>query len=208
MAGVAFDRAVRSIEEFGLEGPLEHWRLGRWAVHEGVCRDGFDAKQNAFVQLFGATELDASLLLMPLVGFRPPDDERARGKVAAIERRLIRNGLVLAPHRRRATGCRRRRRFPCLDFLAGRLLRLARPSSGGAGAVRAPVDLAQRRRLLARNTIPFISASSATFRGLLASRLDQHRSQPRGPRRAGPSAGPPTRSAPPARKRPEKRRPA
>ena len=95
MAWVAFDRAVRSIEEFGLEGPLEHWRLVRSAVHEGVCRDGFDAKQNAFVQSFGATELDASLLLMPLVGFLPPDDERVRGTVAAIERRLIRNGLVL-----------------------------------------------------------------------------------------------------------------
>ena len=95
MAWVAFDRAVRSIEEFGLQGPLDRWRLVRSAIHEEVCRLGFDGKQNTFVQSFGATELDASLLLIPLVGFLPPDDERVRGTVAAIERRLVRNGLVL-----------------------------------------------------------------------------------------------------------------
>ena len=92
---MAFDRAVRSIEEFGLEGPLERWRVVRSQIHEEVCLHGFDAKQNAFVQSFGATELDASLLLIPLVGFLPPDDERVRGTVAAVERRLVRNGLVL-----------------------------------------------------------------------------------------------------------------
>jgi GH15 family glucan-1,4-alpha-glucosidase len=95
MAWVAFDRAVRSIEEFGLEGPVERWRLARSAIHEEVCRHGFDATQNAFVQSFGASELDASLLLIPLVGFLPPDDERVGGTVAAVERRLVRNGLVL-----------------------------------------------------------------------------------------------------------------
>jgi GH15 family glucan-1,4-alpha-glucosidase len=95
MAWVAFDRAIRSIEEFGLDGPLERWRRVRSEIHEEVCRRGFDANQNAFVQSFGASELDASLLLIPLVGFLPPDDERVRGTVSAIESHLVRNGLVL-----------------------------------------------------------------------------------------------------------------
>ncbi len=95
MAWVAFDRAVRSIEEFGLEGPLERWRVARDAIHQEVCRLGFDAGQNAFVQSYGATGLDASLLLIPLVGFLPADDPRVRGTVAAIERKLVRGGLVL-----------------------------------------------------------------------------------------------------------------
>ncbi len=95
MTWVAFDRAVRSIEEFGLEGPLERWRVVRSAIHQEVCEHGFDPDQNAFVQSFGATALDASLLLIPIVGFLPPDDSRVRGTVAAIERKLLRDGLVL-----------------------------------------------------------------------------------------------------------------
>jgi GH15 family glucan-1,4-alpha-glucosidase len=95
MAWVAFDRAVRTIEEFGLQGPLERWREIRATIHQEVCEYGFDAKQNAFVQYFGATALDASLLQIPLVGFLPADDERVRGTVAAIERSLLHNGLVL-----------------------------------------------------------------------------------------------------------------
>ena len=95
MAWVAFDRAVRSIEEFGLDGPLERWRAARDEIHREVCERGFDPKQNAFVQSFGATTLDASVLLAPLVGFLPPDDPRVAGTVAAIERTLVKDGLVL-----------------------------------------------------------------------------------------------------------------
>jgi GH15 family glucan-1,4-alpha-glucosidase len=95
MAWVAFDRAVRSIEEFGLEGPLDRWRATRSEIHDEVCRNGFDEKQNAFVQSFGSTDLDASLLMIPLVGFLPPDDERVKGTVLAVESRLVRHGLVL-----------------------------------------------------------------------------------------------------------------
>jgi GH15 family glucan-1,4-alpha-glucosidase len=95
MAWVAFDRAVRSIEEFGLEGPLESWRKVRDDIHLEVCERGFDPDQNAFVQSFGAKALDASLLLIPIVGFLKPDDPRVRGTVAAIERKLLWNGLVL-----------------------------------------------------------------------------------------------------------------
>ena len=74
MAWVAFDRAVRSIQEFDLDGPLERWRSVRSAIHEEVCARGFDPARNTFVQFFGATALDASLLLIPLVGFLPADD--------------------------------------------------------------------------------------------------------------------------------------
>jgi GH15 family glucan-1,4-alpha-glucosidase len=95
MAWVAFDRAVRSIEEFGLEGPLERWRDVRAAIHAEVCARGYDAKENTFVQSFGDAALDASLLLIPIVGFLPPDDPRVQGTVAAIERRLLRDGFVL-----------------------------------------------------------------------------------------------------------------
>ncbi len=95
MAWVAFDRAVRSAEEFGLEAPLDRWRGMRDAIHQQVCERGFDGARNSFVQSYGATALDASLLLIPLVGFLPPDDPRVRGTVAAIERELVHDGLVL-----------------------------------------------------------------------------------------------------------------
>ena len=95
MAWVAFDRAVRSIEEFGLEGPLERWRDVRDAIHDEVCARGYDPKENTFVQSFGDVTMDASLLLIPIVGFLPPDDPRVQGTVAAVERKLLRDGFVM-----------------------------------------------------------------------------------------------------------------
>lgn len=95
MAWVAFDRAVRSIEEFGLDGPVERWRDVRTKIHADVCERGFDRAQNAFVQAYDSTALDAAVLLIPQVGFLPPDDPRVHGTIAAIERRLMRNGFVL-----------------------------------------------------------------------------------------------------------------
>jgi GH15 family glucan-1,4-alpha-glucosidase len=95
MAWVAFDRAVRSIEEFGLDGPLERWREVRSLIHQDVCEHGYDPKQNSFVQSFGDSRMDASLLLIPIVGFLPPDDPRVRCTVAAVERNLLRDGLVM-----------------------------------------------------------------------------------------------------------------
>jgi GH15 family glucan-1,4-alpha-glucosidase len=95
MAWVAFDRVVRSAEEFGLEGPVERWRAVRDTIHRQVCERGFDPAQNAFVQSYGATALDASLLQAAMVGFLPPDDPRVCGTVAAIERGLFRDGFVL-----------------------------------------------------------------------------------------------------------------
>ena len=95
MAWVAFDRAVKDVEAFGLDGPVERWRQVRDAIHAQVCAAGYDAQRNTFVQSYGSPHLDASLLLIPQVGFLPPDDPRVRGTVDAIERNLVVDGLVL-----------------------------------------------------------------------------------------------------------------
>jgi GH15 family glucan-1,4-alpha-glucosidase len=95
MAWVAFDRAVKAVEGFGLDGPVERWRALRDEIHREVCSRAFDAELGSFVQYFGSRELDASLLLMPLVGFLPANDERIRGTVAAVQRRLSVDGLLL-----------------------------------------------------------------------------------------------------------------
>jgi len=95
MAWVAFDRAVRSVEEQGLDGPVERWRAQRDRIHAEVCERGFDTELGSFTQSYGSKELDASLLLIPLVGFLPADDPRVRGTIEAIERELLRDGLVL-----------------------------------------------------------------------------------------------------------------
>jgi carbohydrate kinase (thermoresistant glucokinase family) len=95
MAWVALDRTVRDAERFKFSGPLESWRKVRDRMHATICERGFDSERNTFTQSFGSSALDASLLLMPLVGFLPADDPRVRGTVAAIERDLMVDGLVL-----------------------------------------------------------------------------------------------------------------
>jgi GH15 family glucan-1,4-alpha-glucosidase len=94
MAWVAADRAVKAVERFGLEGPVDKWRKLRVEIHNDICRNGFDPELNSFVQYYGSKELDASLLVLPLVGFLPARDPRIRGTVDAIQKRLVRNGLV------------------------------------------------------------------------------------------------------------------
>jgi GH15 family glucan-1,4-alpha-glucosidase len=94
MAWVAFDRAVRSIERWGKEGPLEQWRALRDEIHAEVCREGYDASRNTFVQFYGSDRLDASLLMIPLVGFLPPDDPRVVGTVDAIRRELLQDAFL------------------------------------------------------------------------------------------------------------------
>jgi GH15 family glucan-1,4-alpha-glucosidase len=95
MAWVAFDRMVRSHREFGLPGDVDLWEARRDEIHAEVCAQGFDAKRNTFVQSYGSTELDASLLLIPRVGFLPGDDPRVAGTVDAISRDLTEDGFVL-----------------------------------------------------------------------------------------------------------------
>src|SRR5262249_11122090 len=75
----AFDRAFQGVEHWGLPGPVERWRAIRAAIHDEVCRRGYDAGRNTFVQYYEGKPLDASLLMLPLVGFLPPDDPRVRG---------------------------------------------------------------------------------------------------------------------------------
>jgi len=95
MCWVAFDRAVVSVERYGLDGPVDRWREVRAAIHDEICAKGFDKAKNSFVQYYGGTTLDASLLLMPQLGFLPPDDPRVIGTIEAIERELMRDGFVL-----------------------------------------------------------------------------------------------------------------
>lgn len=95
MAWAAVDRAVRNVEAFGQEGPLAHWRGLRRRIHEEVCRRGFDTQMNSFTRAYGSGDLDASLLLLPAVGFLPAKDPRIVGTVAAVERQLIdKDGFV------------------------------------------------------------------------------------------------------------------
>jgi len=95
MAWVAFDRAIRSSEMFGFDGPVDRWRKIREEICDTTCAHGFDRERGSFVQYFGAKEVDASLLLMPSVGFLPVDDPRVKGTIAAIERDLVVDGLVV-----------------------------------------------------------------------------------------------------------------
>ena len=94
MAWVAFDRGVQAVERFDRSAPVERWRKIRTEIHREVCEKGFDGELNSFTQSYGSKRLDASLLMIPLVGFLPADDPRMVGTVAAIERFLVRDKLV------------------------------------------------------------------------------------------------------------------
>jgi GH15 family glucan-1,4-alpha-glucosidase len=94
MAWVVFDRAIRLVEQFGLEAPLERWRAARDEVHREVCEQGFDGSRQTFTQYYGSKELDAAVLNIPLVGFLPPTDPRVTGTIDAISRELARDGFV------------------------------------------------------------------------------------------------------------------
>ncbi|GAB3763330.1 GH15 family glucan-1,4-alpha-glucosidase [Nocardioides ginsengisegetis] len=95
MVWAAFDRAVRAVEEHDLPGPVEEWRAVRDRVREEVLDKGFDRDRNTFTQHYATTEVDASLLVLPLVGFLDGDDPRVLGTIAAVEADLLRDGLVL-----------------------------------------------------------------------------------------------------------------
>ena len=150
MAWAAVDRAVRGVEEFGLDGPADDWKRLRDDIVDEVCDRGFDTRRGTFTQYYGSRELDAALLLIPAVGFLPAKDERVAGTVAAIERDLCRDGFV-----QRYTTTKRTAR---LDGLPPGKARSCRARSGwptlparraprrGPGAVRAAAGAAQRPR--------------------------------------------------------------
>ncbi len=94
MAWVAFDRAVKAVETYGREGPVDRWRASRDELHAEICARGFDPEVGAFMQSYGSKLVDASVLMMPLVGFLPATDARMRSTIEVIERRLMRRGFV------------------------------------------------------------------------------------------------------------------
>jgi len=95
MTWVAFDRAIKGAERFKFKAPLDRWRALRDAICRDVCENGFDGQQNAFVESYGSRLLDASILLLPAVGFLPASDPRVCGTIAAIEKHMMRDGFVL-----------------------------------------------------------------------------------------------------------------
>ena len=95
MTWVAFDRGIKGAEQFAFKAPLEKWRRLREIIHRDICEKGFDATLDSFVESYGSQMLDASLLLLPSVGFLPPEDPRIRGTVAAVEKYLMRDGFLL-----------------------------------------------------------------------------------------------------------------
>jgi GH15 family glucan-1,4-alpha-glucosidase len=94
MAWVAFDRAVQAVDRFGAEGPVDRWRDISTEIHHEVCREAFDRNRGTFTQYYGSEELDASALMIPMVGFLPPSDQRVVGTVDAIQRELTADGFV------------------------------------------------------------------------------------------------------------------
>ncbi|MGH3423558.1 MAG: glycoside hydrolase family 15 protein [Nocardioidaceae bacterium] len=95
MAWAGMDRAVQAVERFGLDGPVDKWRRIREEIHDEICKQGYDSERQTFTQFYGSEGLDASLLLMPQVGFLPYDDERIVGTVDAIDRELSQDGFIL-----------------------------------------------------------------------------------------------------------------
>jgi len=95
MAWVAFDRAIKTVEEAGLSGPVERWRRLRDAIHDEACARAWNSEKGAFCQAYGSAQLDASLLLIPQVGFLPARDPRMVATIKAIERELVQDGLVM-----------------------------------------------------------------------------------------------------------------
>ena len=121
MAWVAMDRAVKAIENFGVEGPADRWRRCRDEIHQEICERGFDRELGAFVQYYGSKDLDASLLMIPLVGFLPASDPRVRGTVEAIEKGLMHDGFVQRVQHAHGDGrpAAGRGGVPALHVLAG-----------------------------------------------------------------------------------------
>ena len=168
MAWVAFDRAVKTVERLDREGPVERWRAIREEIKQDVLRSGYDADLGSFVQYYGSDRLDASLLMIPLVGFLPPKDPRVVGTVAAIERDLLATASSSATGQTSTTsgwtGSAGRGRLPPVLVLAGRGVAQrdgsTRPSSSSSGFSRYGTTSACSRR----STTPSGSASWGTSR--------------------------------------------
>jgi GH15 family glucan-1,4-alpha-glucosidase len=167
MAWVALDRAIKAVENFALAGPVDLWRRVRADIHAEVCEKGYDRGRNTFVQRYDSSDLDACLLLIPQVGFLPPDDPRVRGTVDAIERELVVDGLVRRYRtRKNVDGLPAGEGFflPCSFWLADALILVGR------------LDDASRlfERLLAlRNDVGLLSEEYDPGRGRALGNLPQ-----------------------------------
>ena len=201
LAWVAFDRGVKTIEQYGADGPLDRWRSVRAAIHEDVCRHGFSRSKGAFTQSYGSEALDASLLLVPLVGFLPASDPRVIGTVAAIERELLRDGFVLryatgestvtAPAGHVAAAAGRERVdhvdglppgegafLACTFWLVDNYILMGRQRGGGA-VVRAAAGACERCRPARRGVRSRRAAAAGQLSpGVQPSEPGQHRIQP------------------------------
>ena len=145
MAWVAYDRAVRAVEEFGLQGPIDKWRGMRERIKADILENGWSDRRGAFVQYYGGETLDASLLMMPIVGFLEHDDPRIVGTVLRIRDELSEDGLILRYRTEHGHGRAggRGRDVPRLLVLDGRCAHQDRPAGRGDRAVRPPPDPAQ-----------------------------------------------------------------
>src|SRR3546814_15805417 len=108
MCWVGFDRGIRAVEAFSADGPADRWRALREEVPAEVCREGWDPARRTFTQSYGSTEPDASLLLIPMVGFPPPSDKRVDGTIQAVPRDLSSDGFPARYPPRTATYAARR----------------------------------------------------------------------------------------------------
>ena len=161
MAWLAFDRAVKLVEKCSCSGDqhVDRWKKIRDQIHAEVCERGYDTGKKAFTQVYGSDALDASLLMMPLVGFLPATDERVRGTIEAIERELMQDGFVLRyrPQEEGVDGLPGREGvfLPCSFWLADCLHLIGRKKEA-QGIVRATARAAKRSR--------------ASFRGIRSDR--------------------------------------
>jgi GH15 family glucan-1,4-alpha-glucosidase len=129
MCWVAFDRGIKSIEQYGLEGPVARWRDVRNAICSQILDNAYDSERNTFVQYYGGRDLDASLLLIPQLGFLAPEDPRVHGTIAAVERELEGGGFVCRYPTRAATDglpVGEGRFLACSFWLANSLARIGR----------------------------------------------------------------------------------
>jgi GH15 family glucan-1,4-alpha-glucosidase len=182
MAWVAFDRAVKLAEHFDLPGPVDRWKALRQTIHDDVCAKAFNAKRGTFVQHYGANALDASVLLMPLVGFLPITDPRVSGTVEAIERDLTVQGFVLRYDTERAEDglpAGEGAFLPCSFWLADILVMLGRIAHARRLFERL-TGLCNDVGLLAGGIRPANGTPHRQFSaGVLAHRTRQYGSQPR-----------------------------
>ena len=181
MAWVAVDRTIKLIESGDADGPLEQWRELRDDIHRDVCEKGYDKERNTFTQSYGSKELDASLLLIPQMGFLPPDDKRVIGTIEAIQRELsTSDGFILryptSGEDAGVDGLRGRRgRVPGLLVLDGGRPRDDRPGRRGPQALREAAGPAQRPGAAGRGVGPAAAAPGGQLpAGLQPRPADRH----------------------------------